>query len=162
MAEIIAVCGKICSGKTWYARRLAKERRAVILSTDEVTWDLFDNEQGEGYDALALRVNAYLRKKAGEIALCGCPVILDWGFWKKAQRQELTACYAALGLRVEWHYIDISDADWEQNLAERNARVAAGQGGSDFYVDAGLKQKVLELFEIPDRAEIDVWHPYAR
>ncbi|MBQ9326346.1 MAG: hypothetical protein IJ246_11300 [Clostridia bacterium] len=63
MAEVILICGRICSGKSWYARQLQKKIPSVILSTDEVTWDLTDNAQGEGYVALAQRVNRYLRKK---------------------------------------------------------------------------------------------------
>ena len=53
MGRAILICGKICSGKSTYAARLKQEIRAVILSTDEVTYDLTDNAQGEGYDAFA-------------------------------------------------------------------------------------------------------------
>lgn len=79
MAGIILICGKICSGKTYYARRLREAKNAVILSTDEATYDLTQNEQGPSYDAFAARVNRYLRKKAVEIARAGANVILDWG-----------------------------------------------------------------------------------
>lgn len=162
MASIICICGKIAGGKSRYAKRLAAEKHAVILSTDELTWDIFDNEQGEGYDRLAARVNAYLMKKAAEIALAGCPVILDWGFWTRAGRQDTAAYFAARGVKAEWHYVDIGDDDWARNIAERNARVAAGEGGSDFFVDEGLKQKVLSFWEEPARREIDVWIPFRR
>ena len=40
MAKVYLICGKICSEKTWYARKLRERVGAVILSTDEVTWDL--------------------------------------------------------------------------------------------------------------------------
>ena len=80
MAKVIAICGKICSGKSYYANQIKNELKAVILSTDEATFDLIDNEQGEFYDAFADRVNKYLMKKAVEIVKAGCNVILDWGF----------------------------------------------------------------------------------
>lgn len=64
MRKIIAITGKICSGKSHLAALLQQSENAVILSTDEVTWDLTRNEQGEGYDAFAARVNGYLMKKA--------------------------------------------------------------------------------------------------
>lgn len=41
MGKIIAICGKICSRKTWYARQLMKAEAAVLLSCDEVTRALF-------------------------------------------------------------------------------------------------------------------------
>lgn len=63
MAKIFLLCGKICSGKTYYARQLKGKYSAVILSTDEVTFDLIENEQGEYYNVFAERVNLYLRKR---------------------------------------------------------------------------------------------------
>ena len=69
MGTVYLICGKICSGKSWYARQLRKRLNAVIFSTDEATWDLIDNEQGEFYNVFAARVNRYLRKKAAETPL---------------------------------------------------------------------------------------------
>ena len=161
-AKVIAICGKICSGKTRYARRLKERENAVILSTDEMTYDLTGNEQGSAYDRLCVKVNAYLRKKAAEIARAGCPVILDWGFWTREGRRELTAFFRAEGIRVEWHWMDITAADWERNILERNARIEAGQGGSDFYMNEGLKKKLESLWQEPGPEEIDIRVPFCR
>ena len=157
MAKVYLICGKICSGKTWYAEELRERLSAVILSTDEVTYDLTDNQQGEGYDAFAKRVNGYLRKKAVQIVQAGANVILDWGFWTKTGRMEITEYFRTQDISYEWHYVDVSDEQWEKNIAERNRRIENGEGGSDFYVDEGLRSKVLSLFEVPAREEIDVW-----
>ncbi len=157
MAKVYLICGKICSGKTWYAEKLRERLSAVILSTDEVTYDLTDNQQGEVYDAFAKRVNEYLRKKAVQIVQAGANVILDWGFWTKSGRMEISEYFRNRGISYEWHYVDVSDEQWEKNIAERNRRIENGEGGSDFYVDEGLRNKVLSLFEVPAREEIDVW-----
>lgn len=162
MSCVHLVCGKLCSGKSYYARLLKQEHNAVILSTDEVTWDLTGNEQGEGYDRFASLVNLYLRKKAAEIVRAGANVILDWGFWTKEGREDISLYFRQLDIPCVWHYVEIDDLSWERNIAERNSRVAAGNGGSDFYVDEGLKQKVLSLFQPPERDEIDVWHCVSR
>lgn len=63
MAKLLCICGKIGCGKTYYANRLKEQEHAVFLSTDEVTYDLTNNQQGEGYDEFARKVNLYLRKK---------------------------------------------------------------------------------------------------
>lgn len=55
MAKVIAICGKICSGKSYYANKIKDKLNAVILSTDEVTFDLIDNEQGEFLMLLRLK-----------------------------------------------------------------------------------------------------------
>ncbi len=130
----------------------------MILSTDEVTYDLTNNQQGEGYDEFAKRVNLYLRKKAVEIVNAGCTVILDWGFWTKENRKEIKRYGENNGVLVEMHYIDIDDKTWFENIEKRNNEVISGNGGSSFYVDEGLLNKVSSLFEIPEKEEIDIWY----
>ncbi len=161
MAKLLCICGKIGCGKTYYANRLKEQEHAVILSTDEVTYDLTNNQQGEGYDEFARRVNLYLRKKAVEIVNAGCTVILDWGFWTKENRKEIKRYGENNGVLVEMHYIDIDDKTWFENIEKRNNEVISGNGGSSFYVDEGLLNKVSSLFEIPEKEEIDIWYkPY--
>ena len=158
MAKLLCICGKIGCGKTYYANRLKEQEHAVILSTDEVTYDLTNNQQGEGYDEFARRVNLYLRKKAVEIVNAGCTVILDWGFWTKENRKEIKRYGENNGVLVEMHYIDIDDKTWYENIEKRNNEVISGNGGSSFYVDEGLLNKVSSMFEIPEKEEIDIWY----
>ena len=158
MAKLICICGKIGCGKTYYANQLKEKEHAVILSTDEVTYDLTNNKQGEDYDEFARRVNLYLRKKAVEIVNAGCTVILDWRFWVKENRNEIKEYAKEHKILLEMHYIDIDDTTWYENIEERNSKVLAGNGGSSFYVDEGLLKKVSSIFEIPQKEEIDVWH----
>ena len=158
MAKLLCICGKIGCGKTYYANRLKEQEHAVILSTDEVTYDLTNNQQGDGYDEFAIRVNLYLRKKAVEIVNAGCTVILDWGFWTKENRKEIKRYGENNGVLVEMHYIDIDDKTWYEKIEKRNNEVISGNGGSSFYVNEGLLNKVSSLFEIPEKEEIDIWY----
>lgn len=158
MSKLIAICGKICSGKSYYANQLKEKENAVILSTDEATFDLIENEQGDFYNIFAQRVNGYLKKKAVEIVRAGATVILDWGFWTRAERKETTDYFNSFGIDVEWHYVDVEQSRWQKLIEERNAKIQNGIGGSDFYVDEGLLEKLLSEFEEPLKNEIDVWH----
>ena len=158
MAKVIAVCGKICSGKSYYAKQLKEKINAVILSTDEATFDLINNEQGEFYNIFAKRVNNYLAKKAAEIVSAGCNVILDWGFWTEQERREITDYFSEQGIDVEWHYIDIDDERWHQLIEKRNIKIKEENSGSDFYIDQGLMDKLLSEFEKPSKSEVDVWY----
>ena len=139
MSKIIAICGKICCGKSYYANQIKEKENAVVLSTDEATYDLIDNEQ------------------AVEIVKAGCNVVLDWGFWTKAERQETTKYFNQFCIDVEWHYVDIEQSRWKQLIEERNYKIKNGNGGSDFYVDEGLLNKMLSKFEEPSKDEINVW-----
>ena len=118
--------------------------------------DLFHHDLGDRRDAISADIKAYLHKKAVDIARAGCNVILDWGFWSRKERTDVSAYYKNADIDFEWHYIDISDADWAKNMEARNAAVAAGET-TDYAVDSGLLQKILTLFETPIPDEIDVW-----
>ncbi len=159
--KLIAVCGKICCGKSYYCNTLKNRHNAVVLSSDEVMNDLFNHNNDERHDEIAEAIHAYLHKKAAEIIRAGCNVILDWGFWRKSDRALVTEYYSSQGISVEWHYIDISDREWAENIRERNKKIEEGTS-SDYYVDEGLFNKVNTIFEIPDKAEIDVWHTFTR
>lgn len=162
MAKVILICGKIASGKTFYANKLKNKERAVILNIDELTYTLFDNEQGKKYEDRTNRAKNYLMKKTLELVKTGCNVILDWGFWTIKSRNEITKYFKNNNINIEWHYIDIEDTIWNKNIEERNKKIEEGNGGYDFYVTKGLKDKNLLLFEIPSKEEIDIWYKSKR
>lgn len=161
MHKVILICGKICSGKTRYCRQLQAQQSAVLLSCDEIESTIFHHSLGENHDTVAVDIQRYLHQKAVEIVSAGCDVILDWGFWRHAEREAVTAYYKKSAIPVEWHYVAISDAAWQQNIAARN-EAALAHTTTDYYVDAGLLQKINTLFEPPERSEIDVWYVNSR
>ena len=101
MAEIIALCGKICCGKTTCARRLCREKRAALLSMDEVMLALFPPYLGDRHEEIAARVRAMLLAKAAELVGVGVNVVLDWGFWSRAGRDDLRAFCRERGIRSD-------------------------------------------------------------
>lgn len=158
MSKVIAICGKICSGKTYYAEQLKKTENAIILSRDEATYYLINNEQNDFYDIFINRLDNYLLKKAVEIVNVGCNVILDWGFWTKNKRNYTTTFLKKNNIDIEWHYVDVSPSTWENQIKKRNKKIAIGDGGYNFYVDEKLLNKMNSRFEKPSKLEIDVWH----
>ena len=162
MGKIIAVCGKICSGKTCYSNKLKLKENAVILSCDELTSILFDNNLGDAHDEMSKKIWKYLQQKAVDIVKTNTNVILDWGFWSKRDRQEIREYFKSQNIKVEIHYIDIDEASWQKNISERNARVLEGKGGSDYYLDEGLMKKLLSKWEEPEKNEVDVVYKFKR
>lgn len=158
MGKVIAICGKICSGKTYYSNQIKEKENAVILSCDELTSELFNNDLGDKHDEMATRIWNYFMKKSVELAKIGCNVILDWGFWTSEQRRYITEYYKAHGITCEWHYIDIELNSWHKNIEERNKKVLEGNGGSDYYLDEGLMKKLLSKWEPPEKNEMDIWY----
>ena len=156
MAKLIITCGKICSGKSFYSNKIKTELNAVIISPDEATYDLINNEQGEFYNMFSERLNKYLTKKVGEIVKAGANVIFERGLWSQKDRVEIKEYYKKIGIDCEIHYICVDDETWKQNIAERNQRIIDGNGGSDFYLDEGLMKKLESIWEEPAEDEVDV------
>ena len=155
MAKAILLCGKICSGKTTYAQTLKREHPALILCVDEITLALGDAIRGDQFDAAVERVKTYLMLKSLEILDLGLDVILDWGFWPRAERESVRAFYAAHHIPSELHYLCADDSARRRNIAARNAE-AHQKDTESYFVDDGLLKKCDSLFEAPDERETDL------
>lgn len=162
MSKVIIVCGKICSGKTYYSNQLKDSINAVIFSPDEATYELINNEQGDYYNIFSEKLNKYLTRKVGEIAKAGANVIFERGLWSRADRLQIRAYYKSIGVECEIHYVCVDDDTWKQNIVDRNRKVLDGNGGSNFYLDDGLMKKLESKWEEPCRDEIDVWYEVKR
>lgn len=152
MARVIMTCGKLCSGKSTYARELRKERNAVLLSIDELMLALFPEGAGTDHDTYVRRTERYLLDLSLQILQSGRDVILDWGLWTKDQRGRIRAFYADHGIESEIHYLHISDEEWQRRIRKRNSK----RGPSDYYVDEGLLKKFESVFEEPGQEETDL------
>jgi predicted kinase len=156
MNKVILICGKICSGKTTYAKNIANELNAVILSVDEITLALFGQHIGTQHDEMVERAEKYLYKKAVEIISNGINVILDWGFWTYKERQFANKYFNDLGINIEWHYVDVDNTILKNNLSKRNNSI--NKDGNFYFIDENIFEKFQNLFEEPLQNEIDVWY----
>ena len=154
MAKVIMTCGKLCCGKSTYARKLQEELGAVILSIDELMRTLFPEGAGEMHDVIVRRTEQYLLRQSLKMLETGADVILDWGLWTREQRQRLRDFYTAHGIENEIHYLRIGDAERQRRIQRRNAALPE-KGSSDYYVDEGLLRKSESLFQEPDEEEMD-------
>ncbi len=156
MAKVIMTCGRICSGKSTYARKLRAEIGGVILSIDELMLDILGGETGDKHDEYVRHTQDYLYKKSVEIASAGTDVLLDWGFWSKSEREYAREFYRIHGIICEFHYISVDDAEWKRRIEKRNTEVMNGRSDA-YFIDEGLAAKFERLFEVPDRSEMDIW-----
>ena len=156
MAKVYILCGKICSGKSTYSQQLRKDKKAVILSVDDITLTLLGQNGGDTLDVYVEKLEQYFFQKSVEIVETGINVILDWGFWTKAERDFAKQFYGSQGIEYEFHYISINDEEWYRRLEKRNKDVLEKKSDA-YYVDEGLAEKFKSIFEIPGKEEIDVW-----
>ena len=148
--KVILLIGRICCGKTTYARTLPG---TLLFSCDQLMQTLYPGGCGDQHDTQAARARAYLFSLARQAAASGATPVLDFGFWTKEMRRE--AIDALPGCTLDWRYLDVPPDEWAQRIARRNAAIDAGCADpSDYYVDEGLLAKVNALFDPPTEAEL--------
>ena len=157
MSKVIMLCGRLCSGKSTYSATLRDELGCVVLSVDELMIALLGRETGAMHDEYVRRAKQYICGKAADIARAGADVVLDQGFWTRAERDSAREFFASRGGDCELRYLRIPKIIAKQNanrIAKRNAEVAAGRSDA-YYVDDGLKAKFTAMFEEPTADEAD-------
>lgn len=155
MAQVIMMCGRICAGKSTLAEMLRKEYRGALLSVDEITLALLGREPGYQLDSFVEKLEEYLYMKSLQLIECGINVILDWGFWTREERDHARSFYGGKNIPFSFRYIDISDAEWQKRIEQRNADILAGKTEA-YYVDKGLAEKFAAIFVPPGEDERDI------
>ena len=153
MPKVLIMCGKICSGKSTYAEKLKLENKAVILSVDELTLALFENQAGEKLDFYVEKLKEYFFKKSLDIVEAGADVILDWGFWTKKERDYAREFYDSRNISYQFYYMNVGIEEWKKRILKRNQEIKREQLEA-YPIDKGLLSKVEKMFEEPDRKEL--------
>ncbi len=155
MSEIILLCGKVCAGKSFYAEKLKKERNIIVISVDELMLSLFPVHLGDKHCETVRKSKEFLSVYAERIAGAGVDVLLEYGLWGKAERDELRARFEALGHRVKLVYIKASDEKILENARNRNAEKASGGEKFSYEADEALLGKCNKMFCEPSADECD-------
>lgn len=116
MSTLFLLCGLPGSGKTTLAKQLEQERSALRLTPDE--W--MARIVGDGYDeAKRVAVEAVQWEIAARVLKLGVDVVLDWGFWSKAERDDYRERAQVLGAKVQVKFLEVSLDVLRQRLADR-------------------------------------------
>lgn len=150
--RLILLCGLPGAGKTTTALRLAAELPAVRLCPD--AWlaalglDLFD---GDARD----RVERQLWCHGQELLRLGGTVVLENGFWQRAERDAYRDRARALGAAVELRHLDVPVAELWRRVERRNR---SGEAGT-VPLSRELIAACARDFEAPDAAELASYDP---
>lgn len=145
--RLVLLCGLPGAGKTTLARRLEEQMPALRLCPDEwmteLAVDLFDEAARERLEGLFWGL-------AQRVLRLGGSVILENGFWGRAERDEKRAGARALGAAVELHYLDVPLDELWRRVELRNAQV--------IWKGAPIEREQLrqwaESFQAPDSEEL--------
>ncbi len=104
-------------------------------------------------DALREPVEGLQWDLAKQLLPLGQTVILENGFWSKAERIDYRKEATALGAKVSLHYLELSVADLWQRLAKRNKDLPI----ATFAVSKEELEYGFSLFEPPSKQELALY-----
>jgi hypothetical protein len=142
------MCGLPGSGKTTAARAIEAAEGALRLCPDE--WLLALG--ADGYDERArAAVEALQWDLARQLLARGVSVILENGFWRRAEREAFRTRAAELGAACRLHFLDAPLAELVRRLTARNAALPP----DSYHVrPEDLQTWMHEAFEPPGADEL--------
>lgn len=87
---------------------------------------------------------------AVRVAALGADVVLDWGVWAKAERDQCRAYAAAAGIPLEIRYLDVPRDELLRRIAARNAALPP----DTFHIEDSQLDEWIALFEPPTADEL--------
>ena len=144
------LCGLTGSGKTTYAKRLEREYSAVRFSVDEWMIALYGHHMPrEVFDERLAAIKDLLWKVARRLLVLGTPVVLDFGFWKRAERLDFKVRAEEVDATPVLYFFDIPLSELQRRLAARNETLDEGT----YEITPDMLEMFAGWFELPTEVE---------
>jgi len=133
--------GYLCCGKTTFAKDLEERCGGVRLSLDEWLTRL-SGDVVHLDEELFERAYALITELWPRLVARGVEVVLDFGFWRRAHRDEARALAEGLGAVARLYWVRCPDEVARARCRERNLRLAG-----DYLIDDEAFDRLRERFE---------------
>ena len=151
MATLHLMVGLPCSGKTTYARQLAREVNALLLTLDVWHLKLFGDDVGHDiHDERHESIEKLMWDVANHVLVMGGDVILDFGCWTRVERDDYRNRTKKLGANFKLHYMDVPYSELYRRLEIRNCTPTKGV----FVIPKTEMDKYVTIFQPPTEDEL--------
>ena len=146
--------GFIGAGKTTYAKKLEQDTGAIRFTADEWMTALYGNNPPQDMFAeYEDRAKIKIWEMTEAFVNRGHDVILDFGFWERAARDETKLRIEKMGATPQLHALQISDDIMLERTLKRTEEMPEGALMID---EAGFK-KMKAYFESIQEGEDCIW-----
>lgn len=141
MAKLHLFCGKIASGKSTHAKKIATQKDNIILIEDKWLSALFPNEikTPQDFGIKSSHLEAALFDHLVQLLKANINVVLDFHANTKTRRNWMMDIIKASNCDHELHYFDLPDELCKQRLRDRNKTGEHEYQASDKMYDAFAK-----------------------
>lgn len=127
MATAHLIHGYLGAGKTTFSRRLERDIAAIRFTHDEWMQKLYgDDPPAQEFAELAGRVSSLMEEQWRRCLAIGVDVILDFGFWSRAERDRIRASIVERGANVRLYRLTCPDSVAWERIQARNESLDRG------------------------------------
>ncbi len=143
---VYMLCGLTGSGKSTYSKELKAEQQIPRFSLDETYFELMGNERPAQHDyETEKQAEEQIIAEMKQLLADGQSLILDHGFWKKANRDKYRQLIQESGGTPKLIYFRVPKQELLRRLAERNKVAEVGT----HIISPELLDTFYERFEEP-------------
>jgi predicted kinase len=148
MATAHLLHGYLGSGKTTLARRLERENNAVRFTPDEWMARLFgEDPPAEIFQEKVSTVLQLLEPLWIRCLALGVDVVLDYGFWRRSERDHTRQVAEGLGAKAVLYHLRCDDQEARSRVERRNG------AGAGLYIAPATFEVLRDRFEPLDADE---------
>jgi predicted kinase len=120
--KFVFMAGRIASGKTTLAKKIASESNAILFSIDEWVGNIGRPTNFEEYTRYFLPCRVLIGELARELLQKGVSVVLDFGGNTDNERTWAKSIYHELDCSRELYFLDVPADICANRLKKRNAK----------------------------------------
>ncbi|WP_214269203.1 AAA family ATPase [Staphylococcus pseudoxylosus] len=121
-ATLYFFTGKMGAGKSTTAKKIAKDKKAVLLSEDEMLEQFYPNQikTFDDYLTYSNRIKPFVKNHVQNLLSVGTNVVMDFPGNTQKQRKWLSNIPSEIHVSHKLIYLNISDETCLQRLKQRN------------------------------------------
>lgn len=121
-ATLYFFTGKMGAGKSTTAKKIAKDKNAVLLSEDEILEQFYPNQikTFDDYLTYSNRIKPFIKNHVQNLLRVGTNVVMDFPGNTQKQRKWLSNMTSKINVSHKLIYLNISDETCLQRLKQRN------------------------------------------